>query len=50
MIDDVTNKVALQVTELKCDPSDTVLTAILNYSKSIEVVTIAEQKIILNFN
>lgn len=50
MIEDVTNNIAPQVWEFNLNPSDETLMAILNYSKSIEVVEIENQKILLNLN
>jgi hypothetical protein len=50
MIEDVTKNVAPTVKEFNLNPSDETLMAILNYSKSIEVVEIENQKILLNLN
>ena len=50
MIEDITNNFAPQVAEFNLNPSDETLMAILNYSKSIEVIEIDNQKVVLNLN
>lgn len=50
MIDNVTKNAAPQALELNTGPSEEVILAILNYSKSVEPIEIDNQKILLNFN
>jgi len=50
MMKTITKHAALPVEELNIQPKKDVLLAILNYSKSLEIMNIKKQKILLNLN
>jgi hypothetical protein len=50
MIKDVTKTVAPEALELNIEPSVEVINLLLNYSKSIDVVVVDNQPILINYN
>lgn len=50
MMNDVTKDFAPEVEEFNYDPSNETIMMILNYSKSIEVIELEEQKVVINLN
>lgn len=50
MIKDVTKIVAPGAEELNNEPTDEIINMLLNYSKSIEVINIDNQPVIINYN
>lgn len=50
MIKDVTKEITPEALELNIEPTEEVMDLILRYSKSIEVVEVAQQATIINYN